>query len=44
MNKIIQGDSLEILKTLDENSVDSIVTDPPYREIKSYPHSTHLQA
>lgn len=30
MNKIIQGDCLNILKTLPENSVDSIVTDPPY--------------
>jgi len=30
MNKVLHGDSLEILKTLEENSVDSIVTDPPY--------------
>jgi len=30
MNKIIQGDCLEVLKTLEDNSVDSIVTDPPY--------------
>jgi len=30
MNKVIQGDSLEVMKTLSENSVDSIVTDPPY--------------
>lgn len=30
MNKIIQGDCLEKLKELPENSVDSIVTDPPY--------------
>ena len=29
-NKIIQGDSLVELKKLPENSVDSIVTDPPY--------------
>lgn len=27
---ILHGDSLEVLKTLDENSVDAIVTDPPY--------------
>jgi DNA modification methylase len=27
---ILQGDSLEVLKTLDANSVDSVVTDPPY--------------
>ena len=30
VNKIIQGDCIEVLKTLPENSVDSIVTDPPY--------------
>ena len=30
MNKIIQGDCLEKLKELEENSVDSICTDPPY--------------
>ena len=30
MNKIIQGDCLEKLKELPDNSVDSIVTDPPY--------------
>jgi site-specific DNA-methyltransferase (adenine-specific) len=29
-NKVIQGDCLEELKTLEDNSVDSIVTDPPY--------------
>lgn len=27
---ILEGDSLQVLKELDENSVDSIVTDPPY--------------
>jgi site-specific DNA-methyltransferase (adenine-specific) len=30
MNKVIQGDCLEKLKELEDNSVDSIVTDPPY--------------
>ena len=30
MNKIICGDCIEKLKELPENSVDSIVTDPPY--------------
>lgn len=28
--KLINGDSLEILKTIEDNSIDSIVTDPPY--------------
>lgn len=30
MNKIIQGDCLEKLKELDNNSIDTIITDPPY--------------
>jgi site-specific DNA-methyltransferase (adenine-specific) len=28
--ELIQGDCLEVMKTLPECSVDSIVTDPPY--------------
>ena len=28
--KLIQGDSLEVMKTLPDNSVDAVVTDPPY--------------
>ena len=28
--KLIQGDCLEVLKQLEDNSVDSVVTDPPY--------------
>lgn len=30
ISKIYQGDCLEVLKTLPDNSVDSVVTDPPY--------------
>lgn len=30
VNQIIHGDNLEILKTFADNSIDSIVTDPPY--------------
>ena len=30
MNKIINGDSLKVLKKLEDNSVDLICTDPPY--------------
>lgn len=30
MYSILEGDCLELLKTLEENSVDSVVTDPPY--------------
>lgn len=29
-NKIICGDSLEVLKDFDENCIDSMITDPPY--------------
>jgi len=28
--KLIQGDCLEVMKALPDNSVDSCVTDPPY--------------
>ncbi|NBU48266.1 MAG: methyltransferase domain-containing protein, partial [Flavobacteriales bacterium] len=28
--RIINGDCLDVLKELEDNSVDSIVTDPPY--------------
>ena len=28
--KLYEGDSLEVLKELEDNSVDSVVTDPPY--------------
>jgi len=30
LNKIIQGDSLEIMKGIPDNSIDTIITDPPY--------------
>ena len=30
MQQVIHGDCLEQLKTLEDNSVDSVVTDPPY--------------
>ena len=30
MNKILHGDSLKLLKDMKDNTIDSIVTDPPY--------------
>ncbi len=33
--KIILGDCREVLKDLDENSIDLIVTSPPYADIRS---------
>ena len=29
-SKLINGDSLEVLKDYDENSIDLLCTDPPY--------------
>lgn len=36
MNKIIQGDSLEVLKTLEDESVHTCVTSPPYWMLRDY--------
>ena len=30
LNKIIHGDCLEVLKEIEDNSIDAVVTDPPY--------------
>ena len=30
MIKLIQGDCLEVMATLEENSIDAVITDPPY--------------
>jgi modification methylase len=32
INKILKGDVLEVLKTLDDNSIDLGVTSPPYNK------------
>ena len=34
--KIINGDSLKILKTLDTESIDCIITSPPYWQLRDY--------
>lgn len=31
MNKIINGDAIEFMKTLEDESIDLIITDPPYK-------------
>ena len=36
VNKIHQGDSLVVLKTLGDNSVDCVVTSPPYWGLRDY--------
>ena len=35
-NKIIQGDSLEVLKTLPDESIDMVITSPPYWNLRDY--------
>jgi DNA modification methylase len=30
MNKLLKGDCLELMKTIDSGSIDAIITDPPY--------------
>jgi adenine-specific DNA-methyltransferase len=34
--KIIKGDTFELIKTLDDNSVDLLITSPPYNIGKVY--------
>lgn len=41
INKVYVGDNIEILKTFPDNSIDSIVTDPPYGLGKE-PNATEL--
>lgn len=34
--KIIQGDCIEVLKTLEDESIDCVITSPPYWQIRDY--------
>ena len=36
LNKIIHGDAVEVMKTLPSNSIDLVVTSPPYDGIRKY--------
>lgn len=36
INKIIQGDSLDVLKTFDNESIDCCITSPPYWGLRDY--------
>jgi len=36
INKIIQGDCLEVMKNMPDNSVDLVVTSPPYDNLRDY--------
>lgn len=39
INKITQGHTLELLKQLDSDSIDCIITSPPYYGLRAYPNS-----
>jgi site-specific DNA-methyltransferase (adenine-specific) len=36
MNKIIQGNAFDVIKTISENTVDMIITSPPYFGLRDY--------
>lgn len=36
LNKIYQGDALEVLKTFESESVNCIITSPPYFGLRDY--------
>jgi len=36
LNRIYQGDCLEVLKTFPDNSIDCCVTSPPYYALRDY--------
>jgi len=36
INKIHQGNSLDILKQMPDNSVDCVITSPPYWQLRDY--------
>lgn len=36
LNKIIQGDALKVLKQFPEESIDCVITSPPYWQLRDY--------
>lgn len=42
LNKIINGNSLEVLKTIPDNSIDCCITSPPYWGLRDYGHDEQL--
>lgn len=42
INKIITGNSLDVLKTLGDNSIDCCITSPPYWGLRDYGHEEQL--
>jgi len=42
VNKIIHGDCLEVMKDIPDNSVDLVITSPPYDEIRNYKNNWEI--
>lgn len=42
INKILNGNSLEVLKTIPDNSIDCCITSPPYWGLRDYGHDEQL--
>ena len=43
LNKIIHGDVLKVLKEFPDNSVDCIITSPPYYSLRKYPEEANVE-
>ena len=41
-NSIIHGDCLEVMKDIDDNSIDMVLTSPPYDNLRTYNGSLEL--
>ncbi len=44
LNKIYQGDSIELLKKLESDSIDLVITSPPYSTLKTYIDNNGINA
>ena len=42
VNKILNGNSLELLKKIPDNSIDCCITSPPYWGLRDYGHDEQL--
>ena len=36
INKILEGNSVEVMKSFDDNVIDLTVTSPPYDDLRNY--------
>jgi DNA modification methylase len=44
INQVYCGDSIELLKKLDDNSIDLVITSPPYSTLKVYINDSGIPA